>query len=136
MEHMMRSWKFGAGLLTLVWAGTAMAAPPPQSPELLAKGKSAFTVNCVPCHGEKGDGTGPAAAALEPKPRNFAKDEFKKGMDDLAKARGKDNGAPFAEKIFDKLDANNDGSLTKEEFKKLSEVFEKLKEKRNKDSDQ
>lgn len=75
----MRSWKFGAGLLTLVWAGTAMAAPPPQSPELLAKGKSAFTVNCVPCHGEKGDGTGPAAAALEPKPRNFAKDEFKKG---------------------------------------------------------
>ena len=51
----------------------------PSSPELLAKGKAAFATNCVICHGEKGDGNGPAGMALNPKPRNFAKDKFKAG---------------------------------------------------------
>lgn len=35
------------------------------------KGKAPFTTYCASCHGEKGDGNGPAGAALNPKPRNF-----------------------------------------------------------------
>lgn len=49
------------------------------SPELLKKGEAAYKTNCVTCHGEKGDGNGPAGAMMNPKPRNFAKDAFKKG---------------------------------------------------------
>ncbi len=36
-----------------------------------AKGAAPYKTYCMSCHGEKGDGTGPAAAALNPKPRNF-----------------------------------------------------------------
>jgi mono/diheme cytochrome c family protein len=58
---------------------TAFAAPPAKDQALLDKGKAAFTANCAACHGEKGDGTGPAAVALNPKPRNYATDTFKQG---------------------------------------------------------
>ena len=58
----------------------AMAADYKTStPELIKKGKAAYTTNCMTCHGEKGDGQGPAGVALKPAPRNFAKDPFKKG---------------------------------------------------------
>ena len=36
-----------------------------------AKGAEKFKMLCVSCHGEKGDGKGPAGAALNPKPTNF-----------------------------------------------------------------
>lgn len=49
------------------------------TPDLIKKGKAAYTTNCMTCHGEKGDGKGPAGVALKPAPRNFAKDPFKKG---------------------------------------------------------
>jgi len=49
------------------------------SPELLKKGEAAYKTNCLICHGEKGDGNGPAGAMMNPKPRSFAKDAFKKG---------------------------------------------------------
>ncbi len=39
--------------------------------ESLQKGKELFSQNCSVCHGEKGDGHGPAAAALNPSPANF-----------------------------------------------------------------
>ena len=41
------------------------------TPELIAKGKALFAVNCASCHGAQGLGDGPAAAALNPKPRNY-----------------------------------------------------------------
>lgn len=41
------------------------------SDALVAKGKSLFAINCASCHGTGGAGDGPAAAALNPKPRNF-----------------------------------------------------------------
>ncbi len=44
------------------------------TPELVAHGKTVFAQNCVACHGDQGMGNGPAAAALNPKPRNFTQD--------------------------------------------------------------
>lgn len=50
-----------------------------------AKGKELFVKNCASCHGESGTGDGPAAAALDPKPRNMTvKSEYKYGTGDLA----------------------------------------------------
>lgn len=36
-----------------------------------AKGATSFKTLCVSCHGEKGDGNGPAGAAINPHPTNF-----------------------------------------------------------------
>jgi cytochrome c553 len=36
-----------------------------------AKGEAHYKSLCVSCHGEKGDGNGPAGAAMNPKPGNF-----------------------------------------------------------------
>jgi len=48
--------------------------------ELVASGKELFKTNCAACHGETGNGDGPGAAALNPKPRNFhQKDGWKNG---------------------------------------------------------
>jgi len=49
------------------------------TPELIAKGKSLFAVNCASCHGPNGFGDGPAAVALNPKPRNFHEGYWKYG---------------------------------------------------------
>lgn len=44
------------------------------TPELVAHGKEVFTAQCTACHGLEGKGNGPAAAALNPPPRNFTQD--------------------------------------------------------------
>jgi mono/diheme cytochrome c family protein len=41
------------------------------SPELIAKGSELFKANCSSCHGDNGQGDGPTAPTLNPKPRNF-----------------------------------------------------------------
>ncbi|MFT4538396.1 MAG: cytochrome c oxidase cbb3-type subunit I/II [Planctomycetota bacterium] len=45
--------------------------------ERLAPGKESYGIWCIGCHGESGDGAGPAATHLDPRPRNFRKGEFK-----------------------------------------------------------
>lgn len=42
------------------------------SPEITDKGRDLYNTNCASCHGETGAGNGPAGAALNPPPRNFA----------------------------------------------------------------
>ncbi|MGZ3693601.1 MAG: c-type cytochrome [Bdellovibrionota bacterium] len=41
------------------------------TPELVARGKEVFNVNCYTCHGTEGKGDGAGGASLNPKPRNF-----------------------------------------------------------------
>lgn len=66
------------GLLLI--ASSTFAAAPKESPELLSKGKAAFTTACVMCHGESGDpDTSPVGKAMNPKPRNLVKDPLKAG---------------------------------------------------------
>jgi mono/diheme cytochrome c family protein len=43
----------------------------------LATGAQLFGNYCAPCHGDKGDGNGPAARFLYPKPRNFSEGKFR-----------------------------------------------------------
>jgi cytochrome c oxidase cbb3-type subunit 2 len=43
----------------------------------LAAGKEAFTVNCARCHGETGEGDGPDAKRMDPKPRKLSEGTFK-----------------------------------------------------------
>jgi len=40
------------------------------------EGKRVYQERCVACHGEKGNGDGPIAWAIEPRPRNFADAAF------------------------------------------------------------
>lgn len=39
-------------------------------------GRALYLERCAPCHGDEGAGDGPAAAALEPRPRNFRAPDF------------------------------------------------------------
>jgi len=48
-----------------------------QLPATLAAGKQIYSENCAACHGDAGNGKGPAAYLLFPKPRNFQRAEFK-----------------------------------------------------------
>ena len=41
------------------------------TPELVNKGKELFRATCSSCHGDNGEGDGPTAGTLNPKPRNF-----------------------------------------------------------------
>lgn len=48
-----------------------MKNPVPMTIESLRKGKEIYEKKCSACHGVNGDGKGPMAARLEPKPTNF-----------------------------------------------------------------
>jgi mono/diheme cytochrome c family protein len=48
-----------------------MKNPVPMTKESLRKGKEIYEKQCGMCHGVNGDGKGPTAARLNPKPTNF-----------------------------------------------------------------
>jgi mono/diheme cytochrome c family protein len=59
-------------------AGSAQeAVGPAQEEAAVVRGKDLYTNYCAQCHGDKGEGNGPAAIFLYPKPRNFTKNEFR-----------------------------------------------------------
>ncbi len=66
--------------LLVVLAAAAAAAEPPPRPltERDARtGRAVYLRECAACHGERGDGNGPGAAFVDPKPRNFTRKLFK-----------------------------------------------------------
>lgn len=93
------------------------------TPETLAKGKALFLEKCFFCHGEKGDGKGPVADILKPKPRDFTREEFKYGSSDeaifttIAKGVAATPMAPF------------EGQLTEEEIWQLVHFVKSLRAK-------
>jgi mono/diheme cytochrome c family protein len=60
-------------------AAGATAAAPSYASQLdrRDRGRKLYLAECSGCHGEHGKGDGPAAAALEAKPRNFVDEKFK-----------------------------------------------------------
>ena len=73
---------WGCGMGSLVPAGAPLRpseAPAGRGAELQieARGARVYAEYCVGCHGEKGDGQGPAARFLDPKPRDFTRGLFK-----------------------------------------------------------
>ena len=66
-------------------------------------GKTTYTVNCVPCHGETGKGDGPVGVVLQPPPRDLSGGDFvfdtdgdgQKGTDADLKAVISKGGAAF-----------------------------------------
>ena len=54
-------------------AARALTSPLPSSPEIVEQGKALYNGKgaCFNCHGKDGGGNGPAAAKLDPSPRNF-----------------------------------------------------------------
>ena len=49
----------------------------PETSDSIAAGKEIYEKKCYYCHGITGDGNGPAAPRLDPKPRNFTRNEYK-----------------------------------------------------------
>jgi high-affinity iron transporter len=72
MKKMLWTVAFVVGFFFLL-ASNGHSKPPKKTPELLKEGNKIFEQTCASCHGNKGDGKGPAAAALKPPPTDFRK---------------------------------------------------------------
>lgn len=69
---------FYCSLFTAVYAADKPSkAKPPATPEAIAKGKVIYLKRCSFCHGFLGDGNGPAADYMDPRPRDFTLGTFK-----------------------------------------------------------
>lgn len=66
-----------AFVLLMGGAALAGAGPRPLSPADVSAGKALYLRECSGCHGERGDGAGPAAAWIDPRPRDFTTGVFK-----------------------------------------------------------
>jgi mono/diheme cytochrome c family protein len=60
-----------AMLMTATLSMAGGKTPPAKLAAQLEEGRKVFEANCLPCHGAEGKGDGVAAAALDPKPRDF-----------------------------------------------------------------
>jgi len=95
MKHRMLSRIFGAGILAMSFFDVAhektgwrapeeamkMKNPIKPTKESIEKGKGIYEQRCASCHGAKGDGKGPAGAALNPKPTSFRESHGEKMTD-------------------------------------------------------
>jgi mono/diheme cytochrome c family protein len=61
----------------ITFSDLAVPPKPAVTPQLIAHGESVYALNCLACHGLKGDGNGDAAAFLLPKPRNFVQANYR-----------------------------------------------------------
>jgi mono/diheme cytochrome c family protein len=68
----------GVALAAILAAGGASALrAAPATTVQLEPGRKTYETHCAQCHGEKGDGDGPAAPHLSPRPRDFTTGKFK-----------------------------------------------------------
>ncbi len=74
-KPMKNAFSFNLGLAALVFTALNLDAQP-TAPSFTI-GKSVYGQHCAACHGELGDGNGPASVWLYPKPRNFSAGLFK-----------------------------------------------------------
>ena len=58
-------------------ADTPSKAKPKETPELVEQGRAVYFRRCSFCHGLQGDGDGPAAQFLDPRPRDFTLGTYK-----------------------------------------------------------
>lgn len=58
-------------------ADTPSKAKPKETPELVEQGRAVYFKRCSFCHGLQGDGDGPAAQFLDPRPRDFTLGTYK-----------------------------------------------------------
>lgn len=63
--------------LIVFCAGYPTASPAQNATFNLSLGEGIYVSYCAACHGSAGDGKGPAAAAMNPAPRDFTKGVFK-----------------------------------------------------------
>lgn len=67
-----------SSLLVIGFSQAGLASTCKVDKGLIEKGKAAYkTATCNLCHGDNGAGDGPAAAGLNPKPRNLISEPFK-----------------------------------------------------------
>jgi DMSO reductase family type II enzyme heme b subunit len=83
-----RGAAIGTVLLALLGGARATAAAPGDP----KAGRDLYDRRCAPCHGVKGDGNGPAAELLDPRPRDFTSGIFK--------VRTTSTKAPFDQDLF------------------------------------
>ena len=76
-----------AGGLSLVACDGGGEKAASGNPEAVKEAKQVWETRCVNCHGNKGLGDGPGAAALNPKPRSFSDKQWqmKTKDEDIAK---------------------------------------------------
>ena len=89
----MRSCLTFLGCLTAVVCLAVLAAPSAARAQDVAQGQQVYSLYCVTCHGENGDGQGPVGKTLNPPPRNFGSGDFKYGGTDEAIFEVISNGA-------------------------------------------
>jgi len=80
----MRDWR--GKLISCLGLALCAAAPVLANPGDADKGAEIYARRCVLCHGEEGDGLGPAAERLNPPPRDFTFGQYKiktTGFDDI-----------------------------------------------------
>jgi mono/diheme cytochrome c family protein len=68
----------GAILITFMWMTLSESAEKGD----VAKGKGIYANMCASCHGPGGKGDGPAAAALNPKPKDLTDKAYMKSLKD------------------------------------------------------
>jgi mono/diheme cytochrome c family protein len=65
----------GLGITLMIVSGRAGGAP--AFAQAAINGEAVYLERCAFCHGEKGDGNGPVARYLNPRPRNFTLGQFR-----------------------------------------------------------